>query len=144
MHFNNPRFIFACLCWLGMLVITFGAAVEIREMRAGNSLSKLHFWVRMASAVCWLLSLGLMSFAVIALWPQAGNEMQRHIFARVLLAGLSLFLAALLISFFDFVLFWRIRTARRRQLANEMDQWIQEKIEEKQNASPDDKSTSSE
>jgi hypothetical protein len=135
MHFNNPRFIFACLCWLGMLVITFGAAVEIREMRAGNSLSKLHFWVRMASAVCWLLSLGLMSFAVTALWPQAGNEMQRHLFARVLLAGLSLFLAALLISFFDFVLFWRIRTVRRRQLANEMDQWIQDKIEEKQNAS---------
>lgn len=125
-------------------MITFGAAVEIRERLAGNSLSNTHFWVRMASAVCWLLSLGLMSFAVIALWPQAGNEIEKHIFAQYLLAGLSLFLVALLISFLDFVLFWRIRTVRRRQLANEMDQWIQDKIEEKQNASPDDKSTSSE
>jgi len=85
-----------------------------------------------------------MSFAVTARWPQAGNEASKHVFAQILLTGLSFFLAALLISFFDFVLFWRIRNTQRRQLANEMNQWIQEKIEEKQNASPDDKSTSSE
>jgi len=138
MHLNNPRFIFACLCWLGMLAISFGAAVEIREMRAGNSLSRTHFWVRMLSAVCWLLSLGLMSFAVTARWPQAGNEASKQVFAQILLTGLSFFLAALLISFLDFVLFWRIRNAHRRQLANEMDQWIQEKIEEKRNTPPDE------
>ncbi|MEO6909039.1 MAG: hypothetical protein ABI210_14240 [Abditibacteriaceae bacterium] len=73
-----------------------------------------------------------------------GNEIEKHIFARFLLAGLGFFLWALLVSLVDFVLFWRIRAARRRQLINEMDQWIQDKIEEQDNASSDDKSISSE
>ncbi|MEO6908978.1 MAG: hypothetical protein ABI210_13915, partial [Abditibacteriaceae bacterium] len=130
---------FACLCWLGMLAIFFGVVLEIREKRSGNSLGDMHFWVRIGSAVCWLLSLGLMSFAVLARWPHAGNEIEKHIFAGFLLAGLGFFLLALLVSLVDFVLFWRIRAARRRQLINEMDQWIQDKIEEQDNASSDDK-----
>jgi hypothetical protein len=144
MHLNDPRFIFACLCWLGMLVIAFGAAVEIREKLTGNALSKVHFYVRMTSATCWLVSLGLMSFAVIARWPRAGDETAKHIFANILLMGLVFLVLAFLISFVDFVLFWRIRNAHRHQLANQMDQWIHQQIEEKQSESSEDKPSQSE
>lgn len=144
MHFDDPRFIFACLCWLGMLVIASGAAVEIREKWKGNALSNLHFWVRMASALCWLAALGLMSFAVFMKWPHAGDEATKHIFANFLLTGLCFLVLAFLISFVDFLLFWRMRNAHRRQLASQMDQWIHQQIEEKQNESSDDKTSQSE
>ena len=127
-----------------MLAITFGAVVEIRERLRGNALGTLHFWVRMSSATCWLLSLGLMSFAVVARWPRPGDVATKHIFANFLLAGLIFLVLAFLISFVDFVLFWRIRTAQRNQLATQMDQWIQEQIEEKENASSEDKTSQSE
>lgn len=127
-----------------MLAITFGTAVEIREKVAGNSLGKAHFWVRMTSATCWLLSLGLMSFAVVARWPRPGDEVTKQIFANFLLAGLIFLVFAFLVSFVDFVLFWRARNVQRQQLANQMDQWIHKQIEEIENASSDDKTSQSE
>jgi hypothetical protein len=136
MAVNDPRFIFACLCWFGMAAILFGAAVEIREKLAGNALGTVHFWVRMLSATCWLLSLGLMSFAVFARWPRAGIPETKHLFAQILLAGLCFLVLAFVISFVDFVLFLRIRAMRRDQLADQMDQWIQQQIEEKENTPP--------
>lgn len=144
MNFNDPRFIFACLCWLGMLAIVFGTAVEIRERLTGNSLGKLHFWVRMTSAICWLLSLGLMSFAVVARWPRPSDEVTKHLFANFLMAGLIFLVLAFLISFVDFVLFWRTRNVQRRQLANQMDQWVQQQIDEKEKAASEDKTSQSE
>ena len=125
-------------------MITFGAVVEIREKLGGNALGNLHFSVRMSSAICWLLSLGLMSFAVVARWPRPEDAAAKHIFANFLLVGLIFLVLAFLISFVDFVLFWRMRKAHRRQLANQMDQWIREQIAEKEDASPEDKSSQSE
>lgn len=120
-----------------MLAIALGTAVEIKEKLAGNALSNLHFGVRMTSATCWLLSLGLMSFAVFARWPHAGDEATKHIFANFLLVGLCFMVLAFLISFVDFVLFWRIRNAQRQQVANQMDQWMHQQIEEKNKTNVD-------
>lgn len=125
MSATDPRVIFAGLCWFGMIAILLGAAWEIRGKLKNNFLSDAEFWVRMLSAVCWLIALGLMSYAVMAHWPRPHDEISKRIFAQFLLAGLCFLLAAILISIVDFVLTWRIRKAYRRQLAQQMDQWIQ-------------------
>jgi hypothetical protein len=139
MALNDPRLIFAGLCWFGMLAILLGAAWEIREKFAGGVLGNLHFGVRMISAACWLAALGLMSFAVMAKWPNPGSTSGKEVFARFLLAGLAFLLGAMLISIVDFALFLRIRKSHRRHLADQIDQWIHEELE---HSSPEDNAES--
>lgn len=125
MSATDPRFIFAVLCWFGMIAILLGAAWEIRGKLKNNFLSATDFWVRMISVACWLMALGLLSYAVMARWPRPHDEISKQIFAQFLLWGLCFLLAAILVSIVDFVLTWRMRKAYRLQLAQQMDQWIQ-------------------
>jgi|GEM_PF-4873347 len=131
---NDPRFIFACLCWFGMLVILLGALWEIRGRFAEAVLSERHFWTRMISAMCWLAALGLLSFAVIAQWPVPGDQASKHIFARYLLAGMIFLLGALLTSVIDFLLFWRMRDIYRRHLSERLGQMVENEIEKHREA----------
>lgn len=128
MSFSDPRFIFACLCWFGMVLILVGALWEIRGRFADAVLSERHFWMRMISAVCWLAALGLLSFAVVAHWPLPGDPISKQAFARYLMAGMIFLMVALLMSFIDFLLFWRMRDIYRRHFAERLGQMVEKEI----------------
>lgn len=70
--------------------------------------------------------------------------MSKNIFANLLLAGLVFLVLAFVVSFIDFVLFWRARNTQRQQLATQMNQWIQQQIEEKEQPASDDNTSQSE
>lgn len=129
MSLDNPRFLFVCLCWIGMIVILLGAVWEVRERLLYGALDESHFWVRLASAFCWLTSLGMLSFAVAMRWPVPGDEASKQEFARYLLLGLSFLLVAMVVSIVDFALFWRIKNRHRHQMAEEMDRFIHDELE---------------
>jgi hypothetical protein len=70
------RMVFALLCVLGMILLAGGLLFEIgRQKRSGGHtlVSPRQFRVRVISALVWMGVLGLFAYAMMFLWPTAGN-----------------------------------------------------------------------
>ena len=113
-HVNSSpsRVAFATLCAFGILVIAYGAALEIsRQKRGGGIVSPRQFRVRMVSAAVWMVILAANFYAVTALWPTAeykspgvltaASKAQARLFIQVVGASFSLVFVGLFLFFID-------------------------------------------
>lgn len=109
---SPPRLVFAALCALGILVIGYGAALEISRQKRGVTLvSPRQYRIRLVSAAVWIVILLLSCYAVTDLWwvarytpsgrltPESRAEAIR--FLKVLFGSFSLLVVGLVLFVFD-------------------------------------------
>ncbi|MBV9867134.1 MAG: hypothetical protein JO316_17400 [Abitibacteriaceae bacterium] len=109
---HGSKTAFALLCLLGIIAITTGACLELVRKRRGESvISANQLRLRMMSAVIWLIILGSLCYAVLFLWPEAGNMQQARQFLSVVSGSFLLFGIALLLLLYDV---WQVNRARRQ------------------------------
>jgi hypothetical protein len=126
---NTPispsRLAFAALCLLGIVVIGYGAALEITRQRRGATLvSPRQFRIRMISASIWITILAANAYAVTALWPQANyltsgkltpeSKAQARLFVQVIGGSFSLVFIGLFLFLLD------VRQTTRERLSLQM------------------------
>lgn len=130
MNSATPRFIFAALCLIGLLVIALGAAWEWRRQTRGATISARHFRWRMISALLWCVTLGSLAYATLALWPTNPHDHAQVLrFGRVLSGSLLLMLLGFVLMAFDFYLTAKTRQLQTARMRRDLDEIARQEIE---------------
>lgn len=126
---NTPlspsRLAFVGLCLLGIVIIAYGAALEITRQRRGATLvSPRQFRIRMVSALIWMTILMANAYAITLLWPEAHyispgkltaeSKAQARLFVQVIGGSFSLVFLGLFLFLLD------MRQTTRERLSLEL------------------------
>lgn len=132
----DARVAFALLCVLAMIAVVCGAVYEVGRTRReaaerqgeaarGEILRDLappgQLRLRLFSASVWILALGSFAFAMLWLWPSAGDRVMARKFLSVVSGASLLLLVALWLLAYDLWQVWRLRRARERAFERQLE-----------------------
>lgn len=127
---DSSRFLFAALCFGGLLAIAGGAWWERGRQKRGATISKRHFRWRMVSAALWILILGSLGWATLFSWPADRADVVKGQRFSVILAGsMLLMLVGFILMAFDFYLTAKTRQIQTARLEHDLGELARREIE---------------
>ncbi|MDF2439822.1 MAG: hypothetical protein JWN98_806 [Abditibacteriota bacterium] len=137
---NAAKTGFAILCLVALIAVAIGALLEIaRARRAGAAgtagaegatlVGRNQFWLRMLSAVVWMIVLGSLAYATLFLWPAPGDDVTARRFVAVVSGSILLVLIGVLLLAYDMWLVSRQRRLQEKHFERQLNAMAQLEIE---------------